>query len=167
MAGYHRFVAYVHEYRRGEKGTNVGFICVQIQKHCCRMEVNLRCMGLLANVECKIYGFLREKESLKGILFGKCRTKEHQIQACLEFNARNVMESGKSVGDFSGIYLVTQEGARFASAWDNWPIQLEQLKLEGEEAKLQRKEQSNKRTEEEDHQKEERQVNSCKGIQNL
>lgn len=133
MAEYHRFVAYVYEYQKAKKGKNVGFIRVQIQKKRCTMEISLRCIGLFANAECEIYGLVRETEELKGILLGKCKTKEHQIYTVLELDAQNPVESGIAVCDFSGILLMTKEGARFASAWDDQPIWLERFSVKEKE----------------------------------
>ena len=48
MAEYRRFVAYVYEYLKGKKGSNCGFIRVEAWGKVCRMEIHLRCPGLLA-----------------------------------------------------------------------------------------------------------------------
>lgn len=61
MAKYQRFVAYVYEYQKGKKGNNCGFIKVEAREQVCLMEVHLRCPGLIAGMECTVYGFVRRK----------------------------------------------------------------------------------------------------------
>lgn len=78
MAKYQRFVAYVYEYQKGKKGNNCGFIKVEAREQVCLMEVHLRCPGLIAGMECTVYGFVRRKGLLEGSRIGKFRTEAGQ-----------------------------------------------------------------------------------------
>ena len=55
MAGYRRFIAYVYDYESGKKGSNCGFIKVEVKDQQCSVEIHLHCPGLPENVKCNIY----------------------------------------------------------------------------------------------------------------
>lgn len=88
MAKYQRFVAYVYEYQKGKKGNNCGFIKVEAREQVCLMEVHLRCPGLIAGMECTVYGFVRRKGLLEGSRIGKFRTEAGRMD-CLLGNTDN------------------------------------------------------------------------------
>ena len=60
MAGYRRFIAYVYDYENGKKGSNCGFIKVEVKDQQCSVEVHLHCQGLPEDIGCKVYGFTRK-----------------------------------------------------------------------------------------------------------
>ena len=68
MAGYRRFIAYVYDYESGKKGSNCGFIKVEVKDQQCSVEIHLHCPGLPENVKCNIYGFTRKDGLINGIL---------------------------------------------------------------------------------------------------
>ena len=71
MKEYRRFVAYVYEYQKGKKGRNCGFIQVEAKEQNCRMEVHLLCPGLLPDVNCEVFGFVRNGGLMDGIQIGR------------------------------------------------------------------------------------------------
>jgi len=46
LAGYRRFIAYVYDYESGKKGSNCGFIKVEVKDQQCSVEIHLHCPGL-------------------------------------------------------------------------------------------------------------------------
>ena len=45
MAEYRRFVAYVYEYQKEKKGSNCGFVKIEVRGEICRIELHLQCPG--------------------------------------------------------------------------------------------------------------------------
>ena len=74
MAEYRRFVAYVYEYQKEKKGSNCGFVKIEVRGEICRIELHLQCPGLMPESTCSVYGFVRNRGLLDGILLGGCVT---------------------------------------------------------------------------------------------
>ncbi|MDC7291524.1 DUF6128 domain-containing protein [Blautia schinkii] len=128
MSGYRRFVAYVYEYQKGKKGSNCGFIKVEVRDQRCSMEVHLHCSGLTPQVECKIYGFVRKDGLMNGILLGSCETEEDTAECLIETDSLNMGGSGVSLGRMGGMVLVTDLGGFFGTEWDDQPIRPENFR---------------------------------------
>ena len=75
MAEYRRFVAYVYEYQKEKKGSNCGFVKIEVRGEICRIELHLQCPGLMPESTCSVYGFVRNRGLLDGILLGGCVEK--------------------------------------------------------------------------------------------
>ena len=87
MAGYRRFIAYVYEYPDGKKGNGKGFIKVESRDGICRMQYRLSGVCSSVPVPAKIYGYVREKQSCKGILLGSCDLAGDNIRFCLLYTS--------------------------------------------------------------------------------
>lgn len=125
MAEYRRFVAYVYEYQRGKKGTNCGFVKIEIRESVCRVELHLRCEGMLSDAECEVYGFVRKKGLLNGILIGSCKTSENQAECVLETDSQKIGSSTYTVDELGGMIFTTDQGGFFGTEWDDQPIRPE------------------------------------------
>ena len=55
MAEYRRFVAYVYEYQKENKGSNCGFVKIEVRGEICRIELHLQCPGLMPESTCSVY----------------------------------------------------------------------------------------------------------------
>ncbi|MBU5482483.1 hypothetical protein [Blautia sp. MSJ-19] len=119
MAEYRRFVAYVYEYQKEKKGSNCGFVKVEVRGEVCRIELHLQCPGLLPDSECRVYGFVRNKGLLDGFLIGTCRTMENRAECILETSAENMAESEKALSEMSGMIFTTDQGGFFGTEWDD------------------------------------------------
>ena len=122
MAEYRRFVAYVYEYQKGRKGTNCGFVRVEAREKECRMEVHLCCPGLVPQVRCEIFGFVRNAGLMDGSLLGSCMTGESRADCVIETERDNMGNSGVPLNAMGGMILVTENGAFFGTEWDDNPI---------------------------------------------
>ena len=139
MAEYRRFVAYVYEYLKGKKGSNCGFIRVEAWGKVCRMEIHLRCPGLLAGTECGVYGFVRKKGLLDGSRIGNCRTEEGKMDCLLETETMAVGQGKIPLGEMNGMVLILESGGFFGTEWDDQPIRPEDFRVmpeAREEAKI-------------------------------
>ena len=129
MAEYRRFVAYVYEYLKGKKGSNCGFIRVEAWGKVCRMEIHLRCPGLLAGTECSVYGFVRKKGLLDGSRIGNCRTEEGKMDCLLETETMAVGHGKIPLGEMNGMVLILESGGFFGTEWDDQPIRPEDFRV--------------------------------------
>ena len=129
MAEYRRFVAYVYEYLKGKKGSNSGFIRVEAWGKVCRMEIHLRCPGLLAGTECSVYGFVRKKGLLDGSRIGNCRTEEGKMDCLLETETMAVGHGKIPLGEMNGMVLILESGGFFGTEWDDQPIRPEDFRV--------------------------------------
>ena len=129
MAEYRRFVAYVYEYLKGKKGSNCGFIRVEAWGKVCRMEIHLRCPGLLAGMECSVYGCVRKKGLLDGSRIGNCRTEEGKMDCLLETETMAVGHGKIPLGEMNGMVLILESGGFFGTEWDDQPIRPEDFRV--------------------------------------
>lgn len=129
MTEYRRFVAYVYEYQKGKKGSNCGFIKVEARGKLCRMEIHLRCPGLLPGTECTVYGFVRRKGLLDGSRIGNCRTEEGKMDSLLETQTMAVGHGEIPLGEMSGMVLLLENGGFFGTEWDDQAIRPEDFRV--------------------------------------
>lgn len=122
MSGYRRFIAYVYEYQKGKKSSNCGFIKVEVKNENCSIEVHLHCPGLVKDIPCQIYGFVRKDGLMNAVLLETCETESEVIECLIETNALDMNGSGISLGKMGGMILTTQAGGFFGTEWDDQPI---------------------------------------------
>ena len=128
MAGYRRFIAYVYDYENGKKGSNCGFIKVEVKDQQCSVEVHLHCPGLPENVMCRIYGFTRKDGLINGILLDSCETEKEIIECLIITDALNMNESGIALGKMGGMVIITDNGGFFGTEWDDQIIRPENFR---------------------------------------
>ena len=128
MKEYRRFVAYVYEYQKGKKGRNCGFIRVEAREQSCRLEVHLLCPGLTPDVQCEVFGFVRNAGLMDGKLIGSCMTEESRADCVLETDRNSMGGSGAPLEKIGGMVLITENGAFFGTEWDDQPIRPENFR---------------------------------------
>ena len=128
MAGYRRFIAYVYDYENGKKGSNCGFIKVEVKDQQCSVEVHLHCKGLPEDIGCKVYGFTRKDGLINGILLDNCETEKEVVECLITTDAMNMNSSGVSIGKMGGMIIVTDTGGFFGTEWDDQPIRPENFR---------------------------------------
>ena len=128
MAGYRRFIAYVYDYENGKKGSNCGFIKVEVKDQQCSVEVHLHCPGLPEDVMCRIYGFTRKDGLINGILLDSCETEKEIIECLIITDALNMNESGIALGKMGGMIIITDNGGFFGTEWDDQMIRPENFR---------------------------------------
>ena len=128
MAGYLRFIAYVYDYENGKKGSNCGFIKVEVKDQQCSVEVHLHCQGLPEDIGCKVYGFTRKDGLINGILLDNCETEKEVVECLITTDAMNMNSSGVSIGKMGGMIIVTDTGGFFGTEWDDQPIRPENFR---------------------------------------
>lgn len=130
MAEYRRFVAYVYEYQKEKKGSNCGFVKVEVRGEVCRIELHLQCPGMIPESKCSVYGFVRNRGLLDGIFLGSCITEEGKAECILETFAGHMGDGEKSLDDMGGMIFVTDKGGFFGTEWDDQPIRPGNVRME-------------------------------------
>ena len=125
MAGYRRFIAYVYDYETGKKGSNCGFIKVEVKDQQCSVEIHLHCPGLPENVKCNIYGFTRKDGLINGILLDTCETEKETVECLIITDATDMNDSGVAMGKLGGMIITSDTGGFFGTEWDDQPIRPE------------------------------------------
>ena len=125
MAGYRRFIAYVYDYESGKKGSNCGFIKVEVKDQQCSVEIHLHCPGLPENVKCNIYGFTRKDGLINGILLDTCETEKETVECLIITDATDMNDSGVAMGKLGGMIITSDTGGFFGTEWDDQPIRPE------------------------------------------
>ena len=128
MSGYRRFIAYVYEYQKGKKGSNCGFIKVEVKDRQCSVEIHLHCPGLPADIPCQIYGFIRKDGLINGILLDTCETEAETVECLIETDALNMNGSDVSLSKMGGMVLITDAGSFFGTEWDDQTIRPENFR---------------------------------------
>lgn len=136
MSKYRRFVAYVYEYRKHKKGNNRGFVKVENKNGVCEFQINLRCPGLVGQLPCRIYGFVRQMGKIEGILIGETFTQPDGLQCEIRVRDGQMGSSQRELEDFGGMILLVEGGGFYGTEWDDRgivPSQFEEEPLLQEE----------------------------------
>lgn len=141
MAGYRRFVAYVYEYQKEKKGSNCGFVKVEVRGDICRIDLHLQCPGLISGSECRVYGFVRNRGLLDGILLGSCMTEAESAECVLETSAEHMGDSERTLDEMGGMIFTADQGGFFGTEWDDQVIRPGNFRIV-EEKKMPEKEQA-------------------------
>lgn len=128
MSGYRRFIAYVYEYQKGKKGSNCGFIKVEVKDRQCSVEIHLHCPGLPADIPCRIYGFIRKDGLINGILLDTCETEAETVECLIETDSLSMNGSDVSLAKMGGMVLITDAGSFFGTEWDDQTIRPENFR---------------------------------------
>lgn len=130
MSRYQRFVAYVYEYQREKKGKNRGFVRVENKEGVCSFQIQLQSPGLIGQIPCRIYGFLRKEEWMEGIFLGECMTRRDGLQCEMEVKDGEMGESHRKLDEFGGMIFLTEGGGFYGTEWDDQGIAPEQFREE-------------------------------------
>lgn len=128
MAEYRRFVAYIYEYQKGKKSSNCGFVRVESRGKVCRMEFHIQCPGLISEIGCKIYGFVRNRGLMDGSLLGECTTETDRIEYAMETDPECMGTAEIILKKTAGLILLTENEGFFGTEWDDQPIRPENFR---------------------------------------
>ena len=127
MAEYRRFVAYIYEYVNGIKGENAGFVKVESRNGVCRIQLHLQAVPA-EETSLQVDGFVRTQNHVGVIPLGMCRVKGKTAEFKGNTPHRNFGNSDYSLDQIAGMFLEGENGSVFATAWDNEPIDVDELK---------------------------------------
>lgn len=125
MSEYKRFVSYIYEYRDNEKSKNCGFSRVEVRNHQCRMEVHMKLPAYPFTPVFRVYAFVPSDQQLLGIPLGKANYHQGAVYGIFTVPDRNINGQSYGIEDLGGIYILTDNGQCFATAWKEIAIRPE------------------------------------------
>ncbi len=123
MADYQRFVSYLYEYQNNIKSKNCGFCRVELRDHNCRLEIHLKLPIYPFTPTLNVYVFVPSKEKLYGIFVGNASYHQGNVSGIFSFTERNIKNSPYHFSQLGGIFIQSDIGICFASAWKDLNIQ--------------------------------------------
>lgn len=118
-----RFVSYIYEYRSNEKQQNCGFVKVEVRQDMVKLIVHMYMPGK-KETACKVYGFVREKDALEGVMLGSGRVKNGNLDVRIHMHAlqlgKGVIEGQEPVAveELSGLLVSGSDGSVYGTVWD-------------------------------------------------
>lgn len=129
MPEYRRFIAYFYEYIDGKKANNVGFAKVELRSGMWRILFHLTAVHS-PEPPVQVYGFVREKGYLLGLLMGTMRSG-NQMHEEWAYRAGNpIWKHQYGFSDLAGIWIQCGDGRRYVTVWDDDPIEINRFVLE-------------------------------------
>lgn len=113
-----RFVTYLYEYDKGNRGKNCGFVRVDVRKGEVRMEVHMR-NCLRCGEKGTIYILVEDEEQIFGIEMGDVAVSNGRGERTLQFDENNMEESGYEFDEIIGIGIRCENGGYLASNWED------------------------------------------------
>lgn len=127
MADYKRFVSYLYAYQNNIKSKNSGFCRVELRDHNCRLEVYLKLPIHPFTPTLKVYAFVPSNQKLYGIFLGNASYQQGNVSGSFSFAEKNIQGSSYQFSQLGGIFIQTDIGVCFASAWKDFHIQPDQF----------------------------------------
>ena len=128
MSDYRRFVSYIYAYKNGKKERNVGFAKIEVRGG--RLKMNIQLDSVRNDAEgLDVYGFVRKKEKLYGILLGEMETGMRPVFRAEE-DPGNIRESGHSLNEIAGLWIKGAPGENYITIWDDEPVNTMELETE-------------------------------------
>lgn len=111
-----RFVTYLYEYDKGNRGKNGGFVRIDVRNEEVQMEVHLR-NCLCGGEKGTMYLLVRENEQIFGIEMGEIAITNGRGERVFTFFEQNMEQSGYSFEQVIGIGMRCEKEGYFASNW--------------------------------------------------
>ncbi|MDD6662081.1 MAG: hypothetical protein PUE72_10260 [Lachnospiraceae bacterium] len=129
MPEYRRFIAYFYEYIDGKKTSNVGFAKVELRSGMWRILFRLTAVHS-PEPPVQVYGFVREKGYLLGLLMGTMRSGNQMLEEWAYHAGNEVWKKQYGFSDLAGIWIQCGDGRRYVTVWDDDPIEINRFVLE-------------------------------------
>lgn len=113
-----RFVTYLYEYDKGKRGKNCGFVRIDVREGEVQMEVHMR-NCLRCGEKGTIYILVEENDEIFGIEVGTIAVSNGREERTLSFREKNIEESEFEFDEIIGIGIRCENGAYFASNWED------------------------------------------------
>ena len=111
-----RFITYLYEYDRGNRGKNCGFVRVDVREREVQMEVNMR-NCLRCGEKGTIYILVKNQDEILGIEMATLPIINGKGERTISFETKNIKESGYRFEQIIGIAIRCENGGYLASNW--------------------------------------------------
>ena len=113
-----RFVTYLYEYDKGNRGKNCGFVRIDVREGEVEMEVHMR-NCLRCGEKGTIYVLVEDEEQILGIEVGEIVVSNGRGERTLQLKENNIEESGYKFDEIIGIGIRCENGGYLASNWED------------------------------------------------
>jgi len=140
-------VSYMYQYENGIKRKNVGYVRVEVKNGQCKFTIHMQLLGQTDSVF-PTYLLHRDSKGLELIYLGDSLLKAHLIDSRFIADEGNIMNSGCSLKDISGVLIFMNNNIFFATVWNDYIIKADELL---EAMKPKKRDNENKKPEGKDH----------------
>ena len=119
MTEYNRFVSYIYVYENNQKTLNNGFVRVETRDSRCFVYVHMKDMYGSLQTVFDVYMVKRYGSIIRGIHLGIMKRDGNQGEFYIETQKDNIENSGISLGEMAGIVIVSSQGQKYGTCWDD------------------------------------------------
>ena len=119
MTEYNRFVSYIYVYENNQKTLNNGFVRVETRDSRCFVYVHMKDMYGSLQTVFDVYMVKRYGSIIRGIHLGVMKRDGNQGEFYIETQKDNIENSGISLGEMAGIVIVSSQGQKYGTCWDD------------------------------------------------
>lgn len=123
MSEYQRFVSYIYKYHGNKKSKNCGFSRVEVRDHKCHLEVHMKLPVYPFTPVFHVYAFVSTDGQLMGLSLGNASYHQGAVYGAFAIPDSNINNLPYGINDLGGLYIQTDEGEIFATAWKEISIQ--------------------------------------------
>ena len=135
MSDYRRFVSYIYLYENNIKSMNAGFVKVESRNGLCRFSLSLKNV-YSGTGACKVYGFVRVGQELRGIYLGDVQTRNHGCDWIFQTETEHIGGSGYRLEQMSGMIIHSEGGKYYGTRWDQGDLDLQRFVTEWGDADI-------------------------------
>jgi len=129
---FRRFVSYIYSYNQNEKEKNHGFAKIEIRQDVVKFIIHMD-LPIRNPMKYQVYGFIRKEQIPEGILLFDGMSTGNVLDMRFQLPTENLMESGWSMEELSGLIIVENTQKYYASVWDEDELQLDKFKVKADE----------------------------------
>ena len=125
MSEYQRFVSYIYEYQNHTRLQNCGFAKVEVRNSRCRLQIHMKLHTVPFTPVFQVYVFIPSDGQHIAVLLGKAAWQQGVVYADFMLPQQQIAQTPYGLKDLGGLYIQTEHGQLFATAWKDIPIQPE------------------------------------------
>ena len=129
MSDYRRFVSYIYLYENNIKSMNAGFVKVESRNGLCRFSLSLKNV-YSGTGACKVYGFVRVGQELRGIYLGDAQARNHGCDWVFQTETERIGGSCYRLEQMSGMIIHSEGGKFYGTRWDHGDLELQRFVTE-------------------------------------
>ena len=125
MSEYQRFVSYIYEYQNHTRLQNCGFSKVEVRNSRCRLQIHMKLHTVPFTPVFQVYAFIPSEHQHIAVPLGKAAWQQGVVYADFMLPQQQIAQTPYGLKDLGGLYIQTEHGQLFATAWKDIPIQPE------------------------------------------
>lgn len=125
MSEYQRFVSYIYEYQNHIRLQNCGFAKVEVRNSRCRLQIHMKLHTVPFTPVFQVYAFIPSDGQHIAVLLGKAAWQQGVVYADFMLPLQQIAQTPYGLKDLGGLYIQTEHGQLFATAWKDILIQPE------------------------------------------